>query len=231
LVSDEMTLLAAEGYCAVQRIRFADDVDERLAEVRVFMRTHEAPIGSWWLCERSTPAHIEEQLVARGLRRVEGNYEIAGMLLTHEPPAVEGVVARRVATAEEYADARLLQYDVFDSPPAHRRPRGELVAQFERGDEPGSTYGVWLDGRLAAVGRAFFAPEGAILSGGATAPWARGRGAYRALVRARWDDVAARGGRALVVQASSLSAPILEGLGFEQVLQFRRLGDECPASS
>jgi hypothetical protein len=160
-----MSLLAAEGYCAVQGIRFGADVLERVAEVRAFMRRHDVRIGSWWLCERSTPGDVEAQLSDAGLVQVPGDYEVAGMLLTR---------SRRSA-----------------------RPAG---------------------------------PPGAILSGGATAEHARGRGSYRALVRARWDDVVARGGGALVVQAASLSEPILRRLGFEHVLQFHRLEDVLPAA-
>jgi hypothetical protein len=81
-----MSLLAAEGYCAVQGIRFGADVLERVAEVRAFMRRHDVRIGSWWLCERSTPGDVEAQLSDAGLVQVPGDYEIAGMLLTREPP-------------------------------------------------------------------------------------------------------------------------------------------------
>ena len=49
------------------------------------------------------------------------------------------------------------------------------------------------------------------------------RGAYRAVVRARWDEAVRRGTPALAVGAGQMSRPILERLGFEQVLQFRRL--------
>lgn len=59
--------------------------------------------------------------------------------------------------------------------------------------------------------------------GGATAEWARGRGAYRAVVRVRWDAAVERGTPALAVGAGSMSRPILERLGFDHVLQFRRL--------
>ena len=45
-------------------------------------------------------------------------------------------------------------------------------------------------------------------------PHARGRGAYRALVRARWDASQAMGAPALVTQAKAASRPILERLGF-----------------
>jgi hypothetical protein len=63
------------------------------------------------------------------------------------------------------------------------------------------------------------------MSGGATIARARGRGAYRALVRARWDDAVARGTPLVAVHAGAMSAPILRRLGFEQVVRFRRLED------
>src|SRR5438067_12461625 len=128
-------------------------------------------------------------------------------------------------TSQTYAAARLLQFDVFDSPAGHRRNRAALREEFERG-EGGAVYAAWVDGTLAGAARAFFAPQGAVLAGGATAEWARGRGAYRALVRARWDDVVERGGAALVVQAGSIAAPIMRTLGFETVHRFRRLQDD-----
>jgi predicted GNAT superfamily acetyltransferase len=64
------------------------------------------------------------------------------------------------------------------------------------------------------------------LIGGSTASWARGRGLYRALVRARWDYAAARGTPALVVHAvPATSYPILVRLGFQEVCRIRRLED------
>jgi hypothetical protein len=64
------------------------------------------------------------------------------------------------------------------------------------------------------------------LIGGSTAPWARGRGLYRALVRARWDYAVARGTPALATHAvPDTSYPILRRLGFEDVCTIRRLED------
>ena len=64
------------------------------------------------------------------------------------------------------------------------------------------------------------------LIGGSTAEWARGRGVYRALVRARWNYAAARGTPALVTDADpATSYPILRSLGFEDVCTIRRLED------
>ena len=58
-------------------------------------------------------------------------------------------------------------------------------------------------------------PAQVALMGGAVLPEARGQGVSRALVHARWEHAAARGTPLLVVQASELSRPVLEGLGFE----------------
>jgi hypothetical protein len=83
-----------------------------------------------------------------------------------------------------------------------------------------------LDGRPAATAMSIPSPRGVFLIGGCTAEWARGRGLYRALVRARWDDAVRRGTPALVTHAKpDTSLPILERLGFVEVCRLRRLQD------
>ena len=56
-------------------------------------------------------------------------------------------------------------------------------------------------------------------------PEARGRGAYRALVAARWRDAVARRTPLLVTQAGRMSRPILARLGFREVCEIRILVD------
>jgi hypothetical protein len=46
-----------------------------------------------------------------------------------------------------------------------------------------------------------------------------------ALLRARWDEAAARGTPALITQGGSMSRPILERLGFEAVGHVHMLVD------
>jgi predicted acetyltransferase len=53
-----------------------------------------------------------------------------------------------------------------------------------------------------------------LLAGGVTRPEYRGRGAYRALVHARWKAAERAGAPALVTQAQAAARPILERLGF-----------------
>src|SRR6266542_2721124 len=62
-------------------------------------------------------------------------------------------------------------------------------------------------------------------------PAARGRGAYRALVRARWDEAVRRRTPMLVVQAGSMSKPILRRLGFREVCEIRAFTDSSRATS
>jgi hypothetical protein len=221
-LTDEYALSADFGqtWAAVERIRLREDrLAAAVADVDRFMRESGTPRASWWLTERSTPS--EEAFLAAGLHRDETDYLHAAMVLTTEPPTVEGVEVRPVETAEEYAESRRLALDAFANPHQRDPSDEDLAAEWEHQVDP--IFAAWLDGRMAATGRAIYTRAGGYLMGGSTAEWARGRGAYRAVVRARWDEAVRRGTPALAVGAGSMSRPILERLGFEQVLQFRRL--------
>jgi GNAT superfamily N-acetyltransferase len=58
---------------------------------------------------------------------------------------------------------------------------------------------------------------GVFLGGAATLPEARGRGAFRALVHARWEEAVRRGTPFLAVDAGPQSRPVLERLGFQRI--------------
>jgi archaeosine-15-forming tRNA-guanine transglycosylase len=83
-----------------------------------------------------------------------------------------------------------------------------------------------VDGEPVATGRATSTAAGVLLNGGSTVERARGRGAYRALVVARWADAVAQGKPVLVTQAGAMSRPILAGLGFREVCDIRILLDK-----
>jgi hypothetical protein len=192
------------------------------------MRTTGTTIASWWLNELSTPSDVEERLLAGGLRRIESDYRLDGLLLTGAPPpAASDVNVRTVASAAEFVAATEAQYEAFATPAEQRRDAAVLAEQFDlqRTSDVDVHYAAWIDGRLAGSARAMFSPRGVFMAGGSTLPWARGRGAYRALVRVRWDDTVARGTPALAVSAGPMSAPILLRLGFETVCRFRRIED------
>jgi hypothetical protein len=230
--TDRLTLLAhvsGQWPMAVQRVRLqVGEINDAVETARSLMRVTGTATASWWLSERSRPTTIEAELLNRGMRIVEGDHLIDGMALTSAPPpGPPNVHARAIASAGEFVEALHVQYEAFDTPHDQRSTETEIIEEYEqtRSDRVTTVYAAWLDGRLVAAGRSYFSPRGVLLAGGSTIPSARSSGAYRALVRARWDDAVARGTPALAVQAGSMSAPILHQLGFEKLCQFRRIHD------
>jgi hypothetical protein len=151
------------------------------------------------------------------------------LALAREPEAPEGFEVVRIETFQQFGAARELQWDAFDTPEDKRaKNRARLREDFEESQRLASPVGflAMLDARPAGTALAIPSDRGVFLIGGSTAEWARGRGVYRALVRARWDFAVARGTPALVIQAvPDTSYPILLRLGFEEVCTIRRLED------
>jgi hypothetical protein len=109
-----------------------------------------------------------------------------------------------------------------------RRPEvSTYLARTVRLAAPGQV--AYADGEPVARASAAFGERGATLFGGSTLPEARGRGAYRALIAARWQDAVARGTPVLVTQAGPMSRPILGRLGFREVCEIRILVDRFVA--
>lgn len=182
----------------------------------------------WWIGPSAQPENIVELLQARGFRPAADGSELRAMVLTAPPPRPpQEVEVRRVETFEDYAAARAVQWDGFETPEARRElQRPHMREEFEESMEHGVplTFLATLDGRPAATGMAIPSDRGVFLIAGATATWARGRGLYRALVRARWDYAVERGTPALVTEALvGTSYPILQRLGFSEVCTIRRL--------
>jgi GNAT superfamily N-acetyltransferase len=133
------------------------------------------------------------------------------------------VEARMATTAEEWVSVRELQDGIFDNPPERRPTREQMLEEFRK--TSAVLFGAWLDGELVGAGGATPTGRGLLLWGGSVVEDARGRGCYRALTRARWDEAVRRGTPALTVSANDQSGPVLRKLGFEKVLEFRRIED------
>jgi hypothetical protein len=219
----------APGWNVVQRQRFdAAELDDVRDEIYAHLRERGRTACTWEIGTHAAPANLIDLLRERGLVDDREPYATA-MVLRHEPAAPpEDVVARPVESFEEYAAANAVQRAAFGS---RDTPDGEELRR-RWGTSPNVTFAAWLDGELVAAGTGAPTPYGVILYGGATHPEARGRGAYRALVHARWCDAVARGTPLLVTQAGHMSQPILARLGFEEVGGIHILLDEFdrPAS-
>jgi GNAT superfamily N-acetyltransferase len=209
----------------VQRQRFAlEEVDEVLAEVRATLRER-GRTRTQWEVGSSAPPGLVEVLLERGVKPDKDPYAVALVLTREPPPPRDGLSARRVEAFEEYEAANAVQWAAFETPPDEIAQSRALLPQRFR-ETVNLMHAVWLDGELVCTGTSAPTEHGLLLYGGATLPHARGRGAYRALVRARWDDAVALGTPALITQGGSMSRPILERLGFERVGEVHILVDD-----
>jgi hypothetical protein len=226
--TDRFTLCLGAGrrWNTVQRQRFpADELDDVLDDVRSLLRARGRDRTQWEIGSAAEPSDLVEQLLERGLVRDKEPYAVA-LLLTREPPAgPPEIVARRVETFDEFAAAHAVQAEAFGLPEDEQEEARAFLAQRWR-DTPNLTHAAWLDGEMVSAGTSAPTPHGLLLYGGATLERARGGGAYRALLRARWDEALARGTPALMTQAGAMSRPILERLGFEPVGHVHILVDE-----
>jgi GNAT superfamily N-acetyltransferase len=210
-------------WAGVSRVRLGAEprlVAEAVADVRDIAEGIDLVL--WNVGSSATPADLPEQLRGLGLRDPEKPMEpvVAALALEEEPPPVSGIEVRRIETLEEHRmglEVMLAASSHSEEAAADERRRAEET--FERRQRRGGfQWLAWLDGEPVGFGAADRAEAGLFLAGGSTLPAARGRGCYRALVRARWETAAELGTPGLAVQAQyATSYPILRRLGFVEV--------------
>lgn len=216
------------------RLRFEPaTVDERVEAVRAWFRDHGRAEFTWWIGASATPGDLEARLRAHGAEPWEDDL-IVSMIATEPPPTVEGIEVRKVETYEDFLVGRRLAWVAGGF--TDEQQREALATQPEKWEErlrrdDGAAYLAFVDGEPVASGDMVFLPLAGFLSGATTKPGYRGRGAFRALVRARWDEAVRRGTPALIVGAGRMSRPILERLGFRAVAENRLFLDRSGLSS
>ena len=213
LETDDYTYVAGPHNAWVLDIR-APNVEWARAE----SRRRNIPEVTWWV-GWNAPAGIPDELAAHGVVPDDVQPVLTGMTCAVEPPPALQVDVRAIETAEQYLEAIAVDWEVWDTPEVERAERRESSrARFEEDRRVGIAHhwAAYAYGLPIGFGRALDMAEGVALMGGAVLAEARGRGVYRALVHARWHHAAARGTPLLVVQAGAMSAPVLDGLGFER---------------
>ena len=228
IVTDRYTLCMGAGktWNTVQRQHLRhDQVDAALEEVRSLLRERGRTQTQWEVGSSAEPHDLVERLLERGLVRDKDPYAVALVLTREPPPAPAEIVARPVETFDEFVAACAVQWEAFGMEPEKIEEERELLPQRWR-ERVTLIHAAWLDSEMISAGTGAPTEHGLLLYGGATVPRARGRGAYRALVAARWSDAVARGTPALITQGGSMSRPILERLGFERVGEVHMLVDE-----
>jgi GNAT superfamily N-acetyltransferase len=185
----------------------------------------------WYFGPSTRPVDIADELLALGLREPDdGSGTLHALLLDHEPAGVPpDVETHETATMADFAagdEVRMEAFGFTEDEREHERGfRATYYDEYLRMKHR-STVGfvATLDGRVAGAATALLSERGLFLIGGATAPWARGRGVYRALVGARWRYAVERGTPALTVHAiHDTSSPILRRVGFKEICTMRSL--------
>jgi hypothetical protein len=225
------------SFALVSVRRFPDALEAQVAEVRALLAAEGFERAAWMVSEAAEPAGLAGRLRELGLvawpREAEGfGARYRSMLLAEEPaPMPDGVTARQVASFEEFVAARRVAQGGFEVSEHDRElfERKQAV-QWEWHERlpDFKCFGAFVDDDVVGSAGAIFGAHAAFLVGGSVREDARGRGAYRALVRARWDAAVARGLPALTVAAGSKSGPILERLGFATVGEGDGLEDRFP---
>ncbi len=231
ILSPDVERFADERVCIAQGLTWAavsdirtDDVEALVAETRERIDAGKHPI--WWIGPSAEPSDLFERLEALGFRepadRATWLYAMASVTA---PPEAPGIEVRVVATFDDYLAAAQVGWDAFGfSEERRERERPHLRRMFEAGGP--SAFLAFLDGEPVGVGRSVYSDRGVFLIGGAVLEHARGRGVYRALVKARFDDAVRRGTPGMIVEAMpDTSYPILKRIGFEEVCIVRRLED------
>jgi hypothetical protein len=229
-IDEQVCVIQGTVWAGVSGIRVGEnDVEALVAEVHERVPAEKKLV--WWLDPDVQPPDLYDRLTTLGLRPPDdGGGVLHALACVEEPPAgPAGIAVTRVETFEAHVAATEVMWEAFATPPDRRAAQQRhLRAEFEAARDAGVpvTFLAHLDRRPAGVGRSIYSERGVFLIAGSVLEWARGRGVYRALVRARWDDAVAHGTPALVTEAlPDTSYPILKRVGFVDVCTIRRLED------
>jgi GNAT superfamily N-acetyltransferase len=224
----EVTLVVREGWVQITATDLRDGTCNEVLESRLTEEEADAVIDRtiahyaskglafrWVVGPYTTPADMGARLERRGFVRW------AARAMSCDPRSARIAVAPGVRVVEagerEIDDWCRVCAEGWGSEDRMTRYRA-LLSTPERKHRLFLAY----DGDVPAATAAYVThPRSAYLIGGVVLPAHRGRGLYRALVRARLDDAAARGYTlATTLAREKTSAPILERLGFETACHF-----------
>ncbi|MEZ4383775.1 MAG: hypothetical protein R3A79_20755 [Nannocystaceae bacterium] len=174
----------------------------------------------WSVFPSARPLDLAARLEARGLRREETAAVARETATAAELEAPAGVEVQAIEAAEIDRFVEVMARGWGSAP-------GPLLDYHRRAalrDDHRFYLARVGDGPWAAAAGAVLFPRSVFLLGGVVLPEARGAGLYRALVRARLLDAAARGITVATSHAiAKTSAPILTRLGFVEVARFAML--------
>lgn len=204
--------------CAVTWVDFTElDVEELITQEIAAWRGAE-PL-EWKVYAHDAPSDLAERLASRGfVPDPPGTLMVSQ--LSRAPIASQAIDIRRVNDERGIDDFLAAASEAFDEDQAPMR--AELEARLSGGTL--ALFVAYAGARPIGAARLELPPERAFAGAytGSVVPDHRGRGIYRALLRARAKEAARRGYDYLVVEAWETSRPILERLGFEPLTAYRK---------
>jgi hypothetical protein len=226
----------------VARLRAVDPraVDAVVADARAWF-AQRRPIGfTWWLGPSTTPSDL-----CNAIRSASGRafttIAATAMVLDHEPSlARTGVEIREATDYDDFAAALLIVSQAEERTASDREALAarlpSMWATARSETDVRKTFLALVDGQPTSAGTLAITASGhGLLAGAATVRSSRGQGCYAALVAHRWRVAKALSLDALIVQASEMSRPILETLGFHATAELIAIRDtpalETPTTS
>jgi len=176
---------------------------------------------SWVVFRHDTPANLKDRLLANGFLNEEPD---AIMILDIEdlsPVLVKPIChdVQRINDPNKIDDVLTIRQQVWQSD--YSSMAQSLAKRLIDAPESLGLYVAYIDGKPVSTAQISFHQKGhfAGLVQAATLPGYRGRGLYTALVAIRVQEARRRGIRFVDADASPMSRPILEKLGFQWLTQ------------
>ena len=209
------------------------DVDAAVAEAREIARVEGTDRLVWWV----EPAYewLGPELEQRGvLHEVTPGFELVeNAMALVEPPSgksSEGVTVRLVETIDDLAASDHVTVEAFEmGAEAAAEMDGSRAERFAEYTTEGNSllqFNALLDDEVVGTAAAVLGNHGINLFAAGVLAEARGRGVYRAMIRARWDLAVECGTPALTVQAGQMSRPVLESSGFSVIAAAKMFVDD-----
>lgn len=173
----------------------------------------------WKLYDYDTPPDLKQRLARRGFEIEEDEAILIldlGSLPEHLRLPVQ-VDLRRLEPGQPLEDILTIENEVWGTD--HSILVGRLKRTLDKHSDLLSVYVAYLGGEPAAAGWIEFYPGKPVagLWGGSTRASFRRQGLYTALLAVRAQEAMQRGVQYLTVDASPMSRPILERLGFHLI--------------
>ena len=174
----------------------------------------------WKLYSHDTPADLKGRLAAHGFE-IEDDEAILILDLKNLPEILRQPVShdiRRITDPDLIAsEVTSVHRQVWDEDSDERAK--ELANELRQTPDGISFYTAYADDIPVSSAWIRFTPDSrfASLWGGSTLPQYRGRGFYTALLAVRAQEAVQRGKEFLTIDASDMSRPIVQKLGFVQI--------------